>query len=43
MSWFTFTTTLLAVWRLTHLVQAEDGPFDLIFKFRQPVKSNKIS
>ncbi len=35
MSWFTFLITLLAVWRITHLMQAEDGPFDLIFKLRQ--------
>jgi hypothetical protein len=35
MSWFTFITTLLAVWRVTHLVQAEDGPFELIFKIRK--------
>jgi hypothetical protein len=26
---------LLAVWRLTHLIQAEDGPFDLIYKLRE--------
>jgi len=26
---------ILAVWRVTHLVQAEDGPFDLIFKIRK--------
>lgn len=26
---------LLAVWRVTHLVQAEGGPFDLIFKIRE--------
>jgi len=26
---------LLAVWRVTHLIQAEDGPFDLIFKIRK--------
>jgi uncharacterized protein DUF1360 len=23
------------VWRITHLIQAEDGPFDLILKLRQ--------
>jgi hypothetical protein len=23
------------VWRLTHLISAEDGPFDLILKLRQ--------
>jgi hypothetical protein len=25
---------VLAVWRVTHLVQAEDGPFDLIVRLR---------
>jgi hypothetical protein len=25
------------VWRVTHLLQAEDGPFDLIFKIRKSV------
>jgi hypothetical protein len=35
MDWFTFIILLLAVWRITHLVQAEDGPFDLIFKLRK--------
>jgi hypothetical protein len=23
------------VWRITHLIQAEDGPWDLIFKIRK--------
>lgn len=26
---------VIAVWRLTHLISSEDGPFDLIFKFRK--------
>ena len=30
-----FIIVLLAVWRVTHLVQAEDGPFDLVFKLRK--------
>jgi len=25
------------VWRVTHLLQAEDGPFDLVFKIRKSV------
>lgn len=25
----------IAVWRLTHLISSEDGPFDIIFKFRK--------
>jgi hypothetical protein len=32
---FLFIIILLAVWRVTHLIQAEDGPFDLIFKLRK--------
>ena len=32
---FLFFIVLLAVWRITHLIQAEDGPFDLIFKLRK--------
>ncbi|MEM9291063.1 MAG: hypothetical protein AAGD01_05235 [Acidobacteriota bacterium] len=26
---------VLALWRLTHLLQAEDGPFDLILRLRR--------
>ncbi len=26
---------ILAVWRVTHLLQAEDGPWDIIVRFRQ--------
>ena len=26
---------ILAVWRLTHLLSEEDGPFDIIFKIRK--------
>lgn len=26
---------VVVVWRLTHLISAEDGPFDLIFKLRK--------
>lgn len=35
MDGLTFTITLLAVWRITHLFQAEDGPFDLVYKIRK--------
>jgi hypothetical protein len=28
--WFRFAVALLAVWRITHLLAAEDGPWDLI-------------
>ncbi|MBA3704352.1 MAG: DUF1360 domain-containing protein [Bacteroidetes bacterium] len=26
---------VVVVWRLTHLISSEDGPFDLIFKLRK--------
>ncbi len=34
MDHFIFIVTVLAIWRITHLIQAEDGPFDLIYKLR---------
>jgi hypothetical protein len=33
--WFYFTVSALAVWRLTHLLAKEDGPFDMIFLLRK--------
>jgi hypothetical protein len=30
-----FVVCSLAVWRLSHLFSQEDGPFDLVFKFRK--------
>ncbi|HUM48010.1 MAG TPA: DUF1360 domain-containing protein [Chitinophagales bacterium] len=35
MNWLTFLLAALAVWRLTHLLGKEDGPFDLIFLMRK--------
>jgi hypothetical protein len=32
----------LAVWRITHLLQAEDGPWDLVVKFRKLFGSNSV-
>jgi hypothetical protein len=26
---------VVVVWRVTHLISMEDGPFDLVFKFRK--------
>jgi len=26
---------ILGVWRITHLLQAEDGPWDLVVRFRR--------
>ena len=34
MNGFSFILTLLAVWRVTHLVQGEDGPFNLVVRLR---------
>lgn len=35
MDWYLFVLSLLAAWRVTHLLQAEDGPFDLVYRFRK--------
>lgn len=32
---FLFILSVLAVWRLTHLFNKEDGPFDIIFLIRK--------
>ena len=32
--WLRFVLAVLAVWRVTHLLASEDGPADLIVKFR---------
>ena len=34
-TWFRFALAALAVWRLTHLLAAEDGPWDLILRARR--------
>ena len=33
--YFRFIIISLAIWRLTHLLSKEDGPFDIIFLFRK--------
>ncbi|ATP56739.1 hypothetical protein CPT03_09755 [Pedobacter ginsengisoli] len=35
MTAYLFLISVLSVWRVTHLIQAEDGPFDLIYKLRK--------
>ena len=35
MNWFSFLIAALVVWRLTHLLGKEDGPFDIIFLVRK--------
>ncbi|KAA2242490.1 DUF1360 domain-containing protein [Chitinophaga agrisoli] len=32
---YAFILCILATWRITHLLQAEDGPFDLVFHLRK--------
>ena len=34
-SWFFFMIMVLVVWRLTHLLTKEDGPFDIIYLLRK--------
>jgi hypothetical protein len=33
--WQEFVLAVLATWRLTHLLSSEDGPADLLFRFRK--------
>ncbi|HEU4388366.1 MAG TPA: hypothetical protein VFV34_11255 [Blastocatellia bacterium] len=35
MRFYWFTLAVLCVWRITHLLSSEDGPWDLIFRLRQ--------
>jgi hypothetical protein len=35
MRFYFLTLGVLAVWRITHLLNAEDGPWDLLVRFRQ--------
>lgn len=35
MRFYAFVLSSLAVWRVTHLFSAEDGPFDLIVRLRR--------
>lgn len=34
-NWFQFSVSILATWRLCHLVASEDGPFDAIVALRR--------
>ncbi len=33
-SWMQFAVAVLATWRVTHLLASEDGPADLVVRFR---------
>lgn len=37
MSVFYFIVLSSAIWRITHLLSKEDGPFDIIFRLRKEV------
>ncbi len=37
MEFYRLVLGILSVWRITHLLQAEDGPWDLMVRFRQAV------
>jgi hypothetical protein len=33
--WFWFVISVLATWRVAHLISREDGPFDIVVKVRR--------
>lgn len=37
MEWYKLVVGVLSVWRLTHLLQAEDGPWDIFVSLRRIV------
>jgi hypothetical protein len=37
MNFYRFILALLTVWRITHLLQAEDGPLDIVVRVRRAV------
>ncbi len=43
MEWYGFLLGALAVWRLTHLWAAEDGPFRLLARFREGMEGRFLS
>ncbi len=40
---FRFLLATLAVWRVTHLLSREDGPWDLLLRFRRALGSGMLS
>jgi len=42
MKWYLLIISLLAAWRVTHLLQAEDGPFDIIYKIRKALGNSVV-
>lgn len=41
-SWYRLAVGALCVWRVTHLLQAEDGPWDVIVKLRRAVGNGMV-
>jgi hypothetical protein len=39
-TWFRFVIAVLAIWRLTHLLASEDGPWNLIVHVRRKFGSS---
>ncbi len=37
MNWTGFFLSTLAIWRISHLLSQEDGPFELVYKLRKSV------
>ena len=35
MNWYMLVISILATWRVSHLLQAEDGPFNIIYHLRK--------
>lgn len=40
--WFLFCVATLAVWRLTHLLQVEDGPFEVFVHVRSRMREGFV-
>jgi hypothetical protein len=41
-AWFRLVISVLAVWRITHLLAAEDGPWDLIVRIRRKLGNSGV-
>ena len=39
MEWYHLIIGLLSVWRVTHLLHTEDGPFEIFFRMRQRLRT----
>lgn len=42
MKWYWLVLGVLAAWRVTHLLQAENGPWDAFLRLRRATASNLI-